>query len=65
MARHLNLCGLADDWHILAQNCHEWRCFIKQQVRAKNERAEQEEKQRKDVRKQQQEENLANDKAAL
>ena len=65
VVRDLKLCGLADDWHILAQNRNEWRSFIRQQVRVMNNRAEQEEKQRKDVRKQRREERLANDVVAL
>ena len=43
IVRDLKLCGLTDDWSILAKNRNEWRNFIKQQVRVMNDRAEQEE----------------------
>ena len=63
--RDLKQCGLADNWRAIAQNRTLWRRVIKHNVKQLNERAEEEEKQKKDVRKRLREERVVNAEEAL
>ena len=65
LLRDLRRCGMESDWRECASNRPEWRCSVKQSVRALNNLEEQEEKRRKDFRKRRREERQRQAESAL